>query len=60
MRAKVCVDNVTPAEAEWDPRSFIRDGCRGQTWNNVARWTRAALDRARWQDVGYINPRLAE
>jgi hypothetical protein len=29
--------------ADWDLRSFLRDGGRKQTWNNIARWTKGIL-----------------
>lgn len=36
--------NVKDEGDEWDLREYLREGGRGQTWNNVVRWTRAILD----------------
>jgi hypothetical protein len=43
--------NETTAGAEWDLRQYVRDNARGQTWNNVVRWTRTIIDGAAWDAV---------
>lgn len=47
--------NVTPTEADWNLCEYVRDGGRAATWNNVARWTAAVLDKAVWNDVAEID-----
>lgn len=47
--------NVTPTEAAWDLRKYVRDGGRAATWNNVVRWTQAALGKAAWDKVVTID-----
>lgn len=43
--------------ADWDLRSFVREGGRKQTWDNIARWTkgiRAVPDEIPWEQLENI------
>lgn len=47
-----------PGGGDWDLREFLRSGGRGQTWNNVTRWTEGilALPEIRpWKDLDSID-----
>ena len=47
-----------PGGGDWDLRDFLRSGGRGQTWNNVTRWTEGilALPEIRpWKDLEDID-----
>jgi hypothetical protein len=57
MRAVFILKEVNEphADREWDLRAYIRDKARGQTWNNVARWTRTILHGATWTDCQAID-----
>lgn len=47
--------NVSPTEADWDLREYLRDGARAATWNNVTRWAQAVMDKASWDQVTTID-----
>ena len=57
MRAVFVLKEVNEphADREWDLREYVRDGARGQTWDNVARWTLTILHGATWTDSQTID-----
>jgi hypothetical protein len=47
----------SPDNSDWDLRTFIADGARSQTWNNVTRWVRgirALPEELSWEDLALV------
>jgi hypothetical protein len=50
--------NEADPNGELDLRGFLRSGGRGQTWNNVARWTQTILRGVAWPECRVIDGQI--